>query len=109
MNANQCPNFEDCPQPPNFPITGYNAESNEVIQFIARGFGPITPPPLNWNFKLPFSYATASSSVSLASAKSTANTMAVSNAEETWTAPGAIPPIEPGDSLVDYVDVPPLL
>lgn len=65
--------------------------------FVGNGFGPLTPPPLNWTFRLPTAFATASSDRSQTDADEQAFAAAIAAAQATWFAPGVVPPVETGD------------
>lgn len=89
-----CNSYVNCPPSGIAPLIGYDADSGDTQTFSAMGFGPVTPPPLNWNFGLLSGFAIAQSVISQDSAAQLAEIQATKNAEATWTSPGVLPPIE---------------
>jgi hypothetical protein len=104
-----CNEYIDCPASPSAPLTGYNAQSNETILFKGRGFGPVVPPPLNWNFTLTSAYATATSGISQQAADAAAQAAATFSAEQTWSMPGVPIPVMPGSELVFWENSQPII
>lgn len=92
-----CNSYVDCPQPSSYPLIGYNAETPDVLTFIGTGYGPNTPPPLDWSFQVPTAFATYDSAISQADADQNAYNKAVMFAQAGWVAPGAITPVEDGE------------
>lgn len=100
-----CEQYVNCPNPPSFPLLGYSAETPDVMTYQRMGFGPSTPPPLNWSEGLLSGFAIGYSTASSAAAQIAANKAAVAQAVGTWTAPGALAPIAPAGegSLIEEI------
>jgi hypothetical protein len=92
-----CDIYVNCPPSPSYPLIGFNSETQDVQDYVAMGFGPLTPPPLNWNFQEATGYAAYTSLISKADAQANAFANAVANAQSTWSPPGEIPPVESGE------------
>lgn len=88
-----CATYTNCPLPALYPLLGYSAETPEVQTFTAMGYGPITPPPLNWQFGRATAFAIRSSTISQEDADQSAYDAAVDEAESTWTNPVGVPPL----------------
>lgn len=93
-NNETCKKYVNCPLPVGFPLLGYNAETPDSTPFIGLGFGPSTPPPLNWTFSKATAFAIATSTISQSDADQQALNTATSRAESTWVKPGQEPPLE---------------
>ena len=92
---NPCASIVNCPLPASYPLSSYNAETPDVLTFIGQGFGPLTPPPLNWNFSEATAYAHYDSTISQADADQNALNNAVYLAQQTWYGPGQQEPYFP--------------
>ena len=86
MNCNR---YLNCPPSPVAPLIGYTAEQNAATQtFVAMAFGPLLPPPLNWNFIKTVGFGSATSTLSQADADNQAYAIASMAAIETWSPAG---------------------
>lgn len=94
-----CKNFNNCPVTPT--LLGYDATVLDVPMFIGLGFGPNTPPPLNWQFSRPTAFAIVDSPISQTAADNLAYESAVYQAQSGWVNPDGSPPIGWGDPVND--------
>ena len=84
-----------------YQIGGSSTTSPTPQPFVGQGFGPSTPPPLNWTFQRPTAFAIATSPTSQADADAAALAGAIATAQAGWTPPGQPVPLLPGDSLAN--------
>jgi hypothetical protein len=87
-----CQNYVACPQSP--VLLGFDSTVPDVPVFIGLGFGPITPPPLNWQFQRTTAFAIRTSTLSQQDADEQSVNAAIYDAQSGWVNPGGVPPIE---------------
>jgi len=112
-----CPNYVACPPQP--VLIDYDSTTPDTFEFIGLGYGPSTPPPLNWTFDRPTAFAIVDSPLSQNDADTAAYNAAVSQAQSTWTPPGGVVPVLweniPADDpaafigVIGGIDTPPLI
>lgn len=84
-----CQNYVNCPPR----VFAYDATTPDSFVFIGLGFGPLTPPPLGWEFDRATAFSIYNSTISQADANQQAFNAAVSQAQSGWVPPGDVPPI----------------
>jgi hypothetical protein len=87
-----CEAYVACPAVP--VLLGFNSGTPDVLNYTGLGYGPNTPPPLNWMFDRTTAFAIAYNPFSAQLANQAALTAAISKAQAGWVAPGGTPPVE---------------
>lgn len=75
-------------------LLGYQSETPDVATFIGLGYGPLTPPPLGWDFSRATAFAIYDSTISQADADTQAFNAATVSAESNWFPPGGLAPLQ---------------
>ena len=90
----KCPSCVRCAPPASFPLLGYDATAADTQTFVGLGYGPLTPPPLDWTFPRATAFAIRDSVLSQTDASQQAFAAATAQAKSEWTPPGGTLPIQ---------------